>query len=112
MKQVSLNDLPIERVSHNASIQKKVMLRSGDLPHLINFAQATFAPGQVAPGHAHQDMCEVFFIESGTGNMCVDGIDYLLSPGTCIAVEPGEVHEVSNRGTEDLVITYFGIVDS
>ena len=109
MKQVSLSDLPIDRVSHNRAIQKQVMLRSGDLPHLINFAQATFTPGQVAAGHSHEDMCEVFFIESGVGNICIDGTDYPLTPGTCIAVEPGEVHEVSNRGVEDLVITYFGI---
>jgi quercetin dioxygenase-like cupin family protein len=110
MKHVSLNSISAEGVSHNSAIQKKVMLRSGDLPHLVNFARATFTPGQVAAGHAHQDMCEVFFIESGTGNICVDGTDYPLLPGTCIAVEPGEVHEVQNTGAEALVISYFGLL--
>ena len=74
-----------------------------------NFSQACFAPGQVAGGHSHADMSEVFFVESGLGNIRINGIDYQLKPGVCIAVEPGEVHEVSNTGNTDLIITYFGL---
>lgn len=109
MKLVSLTDLPIESVSHNSAIAKQVMLRNGDLPHLTNFAQARLAPGQVCPAHAHQDMCEVFFIEAGTGQMAIDGIAHPLAPGTCIAVSPRETHEIANTGLEELVITYFGL---
>lgn len=105
----SLNDLPEESVSHNPEIKKKVMLRFGDLPHLTNFSQARFAPGQSAPAHAHQDMCEVFFVESGSGVIHIDGTEYPLLPGNCIAVEPGEAHEVVNSGTTELVLTYFGL---
>ena len=109
MKRRSLQELPQEPVSHNPDIRKQVMLRWGELPHLTNFSQARFAPGQVAPGHAHQDMCEVFFVEAGQGNICIDGTNYALTPGVCVAVEPGEVHEVSNPGQEELVLTYFGL---
>lgn len=109
MKRVALDELAVESVSHNPAIQKKVMLRLGDLPHLTNFAQARFAPGQIAAAHAHLDMCEVFFVEAGTGNICIDGQNYLLGPGVCIAVEAGETHEVSNTGPEELVLTYFGL---
>ncbi|WP_242060086.1 cupin domain-containing protein [Oscillatoria sp. FACHB-1407] len=73
MKLISLENLPTEQVSHNPAIHKKVMLRSHDLPHLTNFSQAYFAPGQVASAHAHHDMCEVFFVESGTGIIRIDG---------------------------------------
>ncbi len=109
MKLTSLTTLSEEAVSHNPAIKKKVMLRLGDLPHLTNFAQAHFAPGQVAGAHAHQDMCEVFFVESGEGTICIDGQSFVLQPGTCVAVEPGEVHEVTNTGTTELVLTYFGL---
>lgn len=109
MKHTSLSNLAAEQVSHNPAIKKKVMLRSHDLPHLINFAQAYFAPGQVATAHAHQDMSEVFFVESGSGVIHIDGQNYPLQPGTCIAVEPGEVHEITNNGSTDLVLTYFGL---
>jgi quercetin dioxygenase-like cupin family protein len=109
MKHCKLHQLPPEPVSHNPAISKKVMLRLGDLPHLTNFSQARFAPGQVAAAHAHRDMCEVFFVESGTGVICVDGQDYALTAGVCVAVETGETHEVRNQGTEELVLTYFGL---
>ncbi len=109
MKLTSLSTLPEETVSHNPAIKKKVMLRLGDLPHLTNFSQAHFAPGQVAASHSHQDMCEVFFVESGAGTIRINGKSYSLTGGTCIAVEPGEEHEVSNTGTEELVLTYFGL---
>lgn len=67
-----------ESVSHNPEIKKKVMLRFGDLPHLTNFSQARFAPGQTAPAHAHQDMCEVFFVEAGSGVIYIDSKEYPL----------------------------------
>lgn len=109
MKLASLNELPSQGVSHNAAIRKQVMLQAGDLPHLIQFAQACFEPGQVAAAHAHTDLHEVFFVQAGEGTMTVDGTPYELTPGVCLAVSPGEVHEVCNTGNEPLVLAYFGI---
>lgn len=110
MKQAALTELPIESVSHNRAIQKQVMLRAGDLPHLTNFSQARFAPGQVAAAHQHSNMYEVFFVEAGQGTIAIDGIPHPLLPGVCVAVEPGETHEVSNTGDAELVLTYFGLL--
>ena len=109
MKTRSLGAIPVEGVSHNPGIAKQVMLRNGELPHLTQFAQARFAPGQVAAAHAHADMYEVFFVESGVGRMTVDGRAHRLEAGRCVAVEPGEVHELENVGGTDLVVTYFGL---
>ncbi|MGF1522803.1 MAG: cupin domain-containing protein [Leptolyngbyaceae cyanobacterium] len=110
MKRVSLNAIPEQGVSHNTAIRKQVMLKKGDLPHMIQFAQAQFEPGQVADAHCHTDMHEVFLVQSGEGTMIVDGAPQALNPGVCIAVAPGETHEVRNTGTELLVLTYFGVV--
>lgn len=109
MKHLSLNNIPPEGVSHNPNIRKQVMLRNGDLPHLTNFSQARFAPGQIAPGHSHDNMSEVFFVESGSGSITIDGQVYPLEPGTCIAVDVGEVHEIANSTDSELVLTYFGL---
>jgi mannose-6-phosphate isomerase-like protein (cupin superfamily) len=54
-------------------------------------------------------MGEVFFVESGEGAIWIDDIVYPLLPGTCVAVEPGERHEIQNTGSGELVLTYFGI---
>ena len=109
MKITNLQDLPEQEVSHNREIKKKVMLTGGDLPHLTNFSQAVFAPGQIASSHFHQDMCEVFFVISGEGKICVDDRDYALTPGVCIAVSVGETHEITNNGSKDLILAYFGL---
>ena len=111
MKINNLNNLPQQKVSHNPEISKKVMLDKGDLPHLTNFSQATFAPGQTAIAHAHQDMSEVFFVSAGIGKIKIDEVEYSLAPGVCVAVEVGETHEIVNTGAENLVLTYFGIVN-
>jgi mannose-6-phosphate isomerase-like protein (cupin superfamily) len=109
MKLSSLAHLPEEQVSHNPEIRKQVMLRSGDLPHLTNFSQARFAPGQISAAHAHQDMYEVFFVEAGIGTIAINGTLYPLTVGTCVAVEATEIHEIINTGNSELVLTYFGL---
>jgi mannose-6-phosphate isomerase-like protein (cupin superfamily) len=109
MKRSHLNQIPEQAVSHNRAIKKKAMLKLGDLPHLTNFSQARFAPGQIAFAHSHTDMHEVFFVESGAGIIRINETNYPLEPGVCIAVEPEEEHEIINTGEHDLVITYFGI---
>lgn len=111
MKITDTNNLPLQAVSHNREITKKVMLSGEDLPHLTNFSQATFAPGQVASAHAHQDMYEVFFVSAGTGIIRIDENEYNLTPGVCVAVELEETHEIINTGKENLILTYFGIKD-
>lgn len=109
MKIINIEQISSQSVSHNPEIKKKVMLSLGDLPHLTNFSQATFAPQQVASNHCHQDMSEVFFVQSGTGTICINDRLFSLTPGTCIAVETGEYHEITNTGNVDLILTYFGI---
>lgn len=109
MKKVSLRELPREGVSHDPQIGKQVMLRRGDLPHLTSFSRATLTPGQSARAHEHADMFEVFFVESGAGLMKIGGAEHELLSGVCVLVEPGERHEITNTGSSDLVLNYFGV---
>jgi quercetin dioxygenase-like cupin family protein len=109
MQYQSLQEITPTTVSHNAAIQKKVILGNGNLPCLTNFSQATFQPGQVAAAHSHRDMYEVFFVVTGEGTIAINEVPYSLNPGICVAVEPGEIHEVSNTGTSTLSLLYFGI---
>ncbi|MEO1519647.1 MAG: cupin domain-containing protein [Cyanobacteria bacterium J06633_2] len=110
MKIQSLRAIATEPVSHNPAIQKQVMVRPTDIQNLVYFSRASFPPGEVAGAHSHDDMSEVFFVESGSGTIQINGTPYPLNPGTCVAVEPGEVHEVSNTGHDELVLTYFAVL--
>jgi len=106
---ISIRELAREGVSHDPQITKQVLLRRGDLPHLTAFSRATLAPGQTAREHEHRDMFEVFFVESGAGVIKICGTEHSLQSGVCVLVEPGERHEITNTGSSDLVLNYFGI---
>ena len=109
MKIVRLAELLEVGVSHNPQILKKVMIQQGQVPNLTNFSQFRAQPGQISPGHSHQDMVEVFLVESGHGQIEIDGQRFKLSPGVCVQVDINEQHEISNTGDQELVVTYFGI---
>ena len=76
MKITNLQNFPLQAVSHNPEIRKKVMLSMGDLPHLTNLSQASLAPGQISAAHSHQDMSEVFFVTTGEGMIKVGDRNY------------------------------------
>ncbi|MCA1642300.1 MAG: cupin domain-containing protein [Acidobacteria bacterium] len=108
-KKLTPESSALNSVSHNPEITKQVLLRRGDLPHLTSLSRSRLLPGQTARAHAHDRMHEVFFVESGAGLMRVGDQEVALGAGTCVAVEPGESHEIANTGANDLVLIYFGI---
>ena len=110
MKLIKINDVPDTAVSHNAKIRKKIIVENGLVKGLTNYSRAVFPPGEKAGNHLHNDMTEVFTCESGVGEIRINDVGYVFSPGTTVVVEPGDVHEIINSGTSDLVVTYFGIV--
>lgn len=109
MKIADLDAVTPEGVSHDPSILKRVLMRRGDVPHVMQVARATFSPGQVARAHAHPDMWEIFICESGAGSAIVDGETVELHAGRCIIVEPGESHELRCDGVMPMVVTTIAI---
>jgi mannose-6-phosphate isomerase-like protein (cupin superfamily) len=109
MKLVTLSELPYEAVSHNPRIVKQVISAYGELGCVTQFAQAVFPPGEVAPAHRHEDITEVFLVQSGEGVILVEQNEHPLRAGCCVIVEPNESHELKNTGDRDLVVTYFGV---
>lgn len=109
MKVVDVESVLPEGVSHDPAIRKRVLLRSGEVPHVAQLARTALQPGQTARDHAHRDMWEVFFCESGNGTMTVNGASIALRAGTCVVVEPGEHHEVTNDRNQPLVLTVVAV---
>lgn len=110
MKLLKLNELPERGVSHNAKIRKKQWVANGTIPGITTYSRAVFPPGEKAGSHLHNDMTEVFTVESGCGEIRVNDVGYVFAAGTTVVVEPGEVHEIINSGSQDLVVSYFGVV--
>ncbi len=109
MKHFSIDSLKEESLTHNKKIKKKVFIKKGQIKNLIKFSQAYLKAGQISSEHIHEDLTEVFLIESGTGIVKVDGKVNQIKAGDCIIIEPGEGHEYLNTGTEELILTFFGI---
>lgn len=109
MKTINLSDITDQCVSHNPKIPKKVLLERGEIPHLLNLSVARFPKNENAPSHKHDDMYEVFMIQSGEGEIVVDYQTFKLEAGVCVIVAPGEFHELKNTGDKELVATCIGI---
>ena len=85
------------------------MLANGEFPNIVNFSQAVFPSGEVAGAHRHEDMTEIFLVQSGKGEIIIEGVNYPFAAGTCAVVEAGETHEIRNTGAADLIVTYFAV---
>jgi mannose-6-phosphate isomerase-like protein (cupin superfamily) len=109
MKLIKIYELNDQRSSHNEQIRKKEILANGEVGSIVNYARATFPPGEVAGMHSHADMTEVFTVESGCGEIRINDVAYVFSSGMTFVVEPGEAHEITNTGSADLIVTYFGV---
>ena len=109
MKIVSLADLSEESVSHHPAIKKRVIFSRGDAPHLTHFSRARVEPGQTVGAHRHTGMHEVFFVLAGSGEIMVDGAAHALEENRAVLIAPGEAHEITNTGTGDLWLLYFGV---
>ena len=107
MNLVHLDELPTFPVSHNGNISKHVLLAG--LPGGVNFCEATFPPGETAPAHSHTDLCEIFYFTSGSGTVTINGEMHAVSQGSCLLVGPGDMHEITNTGTEALQVIYFAL---
>ncbi|MEN7973551.1 MAG: cupin domain-containing protein, partial [Verrucomicrobiota bacterium] len=89
MKRIGINELPEKGVSHNARIRKRVILDDGEVGPITNYARAVFPPGEKAGAHSHDDMVEIFTVESGCGEIRIDDIAYVFSAGLTFVIEPG-----------------------
>jgi len=111
VRRIDLNSLNSEPLSHDSSSTKRVLIRNGTIPHLTQLAQARIPPGTCLTPHAHSDMHEVFIVLSGSGEVLSEAQVLSLRPGVCIHIQPTESHTLSNTGTDDLVLLYFGLTD-
>ena len=109
MKLLNLDDISSQSNSHNERIKKRVWIANHEFGNITQLAQSVFPSGEKVMKHSHPDMGEVFMVQSGRGLITIDGITHDIRPGTCAVVEPGDYHELENKGEDDLVILYFGI---
>ncbi len=94
MKITRLSDTPLEPVSHDPQLKKRVLLE--DVGGLRRLSHIVLPAGSRASLHSHRDLYEVFYIVRGRIVFVIDGKECELTHGTVLAVEPGEAHEIKN----------------
>ncbi len=111
MKIITQSDMTVEPVSHACQVDKYVKIKKGEIPHLMNLAVAVLYPSATVAAHFHEDMHEIFFVQSGCVEFCVEGQCMTLEQGSTIVIEPGETHALFNRGSVDARLLYFGLAE-
>jgi mannose-6-phosphate isomerase-like protein (cupin superfamily) len=67
-----------------------------------SLAEARLAPGQSTTPHYHPRTEEIYYILSGVGEMQIGDEVWMVGVGDAIAIPPGKVHQLMNRGNEML----------
>ena len=73
--------------------------------HPFDVEITRLAPGQVPyPYHSHSAQWEFYQVISGHGVVRHEGGTEPIAPGDAFIFGPGEAHQFSNNGSEDLVV--------
>lgn len=97
--------------AHDPGVWKTVLFAKADLQRgvvqMINWARQP--PGKRFARHYHEDMQEVFVILEGTAQLKVGEKTVVLRRGDAVRIDPHEIHEMWNDGTEDVEYVVIGI---
>ena len=74
---------------------------TGDTTH-HSLAYIIIPPGKCCALHYHKISEETYYILNGEGWMRIDQKEFSLPSGQACLVEPGEKHQIFNRGEVDL----------
>ena len=95
----------------NPQVLKKVLLTHEDLilgrVQMVNWAKLPV--GNKFRAHYHEDMEEIFIIMDGLVKVKVNAQEAELAKGDVVVIEPQEVHEMENTGSEDAYYIVIGI---
>lgn len=64
-------------------------------------------PGSHIPPHRHRASVEVYVVTQGVCELVVNGAQREMRPGDILLMEPGDVHELTNRGDEPFELLVF-----
>ncbi|KAB7765630.1 cupin domain-containing protein [Xanthomonas maliensis] len=77
--------------------------------HQVQAAEMVIAPGdgEGGPDNRHRGCDQWLYVVDGSGTANVDGQSHSLRPGSLIAIERGQTHEIRNTGQTPLKTVNF-----
>jgi mannose-6-phosphate isomerase-like protein (cupin superfamily) len=68
-----------------------------------SLAEARLAPGAKTTPHFHRVTEEIYYLLAGQAQMRIGDETRAVGPGDAIAIPPGNVHQITNSGSETLL---------
>jgi len=88
--------------------RKQRLLSAGELRQDGALLQVVVVPpGSHIPPHRHRTSVEVYVVTWGVCELFVNGERREMRPGDILLMEPGDVHELTNRGDEPFELLVF-----
>lgn len=114
MRTASLDSTKLTPASHedpaHPGVMKQVLFDSTQLASdMMMLNWAVIEPGNCFQPHYHEQLEEVFYILSGSGELIARMPDsstvhrQSVGPSVALLIEPGEIHQMCNTGSEPLV---------
>lgn len=115
VKTIRFADLAYTPASHenplSPGVLKKVLLQKADLQpgrvQMINWA--SLGVGKQFARHYHEDMQEIFILVRGDAEITVGMETAALHRGDAVVIDAREIHQMRNRGSEDVEYLAMGI---
>ena len=93
--------------------QKRRLLSAEELRQPGALLQVVVVPpgsppsGGHIPPHSHATSVEVYVVRRGVCELVVNGQRHTMRPGDVLLMEPGDVHALTNHGTEPFELLVF-----
>lgn len=89
-------------VSPHGEIVYELLGRAAGGAQQHSLACIELPPGKASRPHVHPQAEESYYILEGTARLVIDGETSTLTPGQCVAIAPGSVHQIFNDGPATL----------
>ena len=93
MKYFIPEDIPLEQVSHDPQLQKRVLAKNA-LPYISAISHIVLRIGDRASEHLHDSFYEIFYCIRGEIIFSINGKSSPLKTGGLLIVEPDEPHAI------------------
>ena len=73
----------------------------------LNVTHVSVNPGDTVPAHTHHDEDQIYWVQSGSGFVELDGVRTEVSAGSSVMIPIGTEHLITNTGTGQLDYVFF-----
>jgi mannose-6-phosphate isomerase-like protein (cupin superfamily) len=115
MRIIRFDSMPFVPAGHenplSPGVVRKALLQRPDLQpgcvQMVNWA--SLGVGKRFARHYHEDMQEIFVLVQGEAEITVGDQRAMLRCGDAVVIEPREIHEMENRGSQSVEYVAIGI---